>query len=758
MATLPESKGLNVMMKARLPEALAGLLALGLSAFSPSAAAAAETERFEISRATSEIRIDGVLDEPAWERATAIPVDHEWFPSDNVPAPVTTTALVTYDGERLYVAFRAADPEPGKIRARFADRDAPVDDDTVGFMIDPFHDGRRAFQFRINPLGVQMDAVNSDIEESEDFSWDAIWDSAGRVTAEGYVVEVALPFRQLRFPATSGVQTWGFMAMRDWPRSLRHRLRSFVTDQDRNCLVCQFQELAGFQGMETGRNLEVTPTLTGNLSEQRQGFPGGRFDTSAEELEPGLSARWGVTPNISLNLTANPDFSQVEADAAQLDVNTRFALFYPEKRPFFLEGADFFETQFPLVFTRTVADPVAGLKVTGKQDAHAFGAFFAQDRINNLILPGSQQSGLASLDQDVTSGVLRYRRDLGVTSTLGALWAGREAEDYGNHVAGFDGVYRFTDSDVLRYQATGSSTRYPDRLVDAAPDGDPSFDGHALSLAYQHNDREWSWHADYQELAPGFRADSGFIDRVAVRTSQLWAERRIRGTQGGWFSNLYVFGSIDGAREWDGDFSEWGADLAVTYNGPRQSEVSVTVAPNQEHFQGVDYYNPRYNVNAEFQPTGNSKVSTQARWGGDIDVANNQAADFVTLSQGLDLRLGRRFQGRLSWIHQTFDVRGGRLFTVDLAQTRMLYHFNGRSFVRAILQYEWLERDPDLYTNASVRRETEDLLSQLLFSYRLNAQTVFLVGYSDIHAGVDQVSLTQTDRTVFLKIGYALLL
>ncbi|HKH45752.1 MAG TPA: DUF5916 domain-containing protein [Thermoanaerobaculia bacterium] len=741
------------MMKILTSGTLAVLLASLLSA----AAAAAETETFEISRAASPIRVDGVLDEAAWQQATAIPVDHEWFPSDNVPAPVTTTALVTYDDERLYIAFRAADPDPAQIRARFADRDAPTNDDTVGFMIDPFHDGRRAFQFRINPLGVQMDAVNSDVEGSEDFSWDAIWDSAGRVTAEGYIVEVALPFRQLRFPATSGVQTWGFMAMRDWPRSLRHRMRSLVTDQDRNCVVCQFQNLTGFQRMETGRNLEITPTLTGNLSEEREGFPDGRFESSGEDLEPGISARWGVTPNVALNLTVNPDFSQVEADAAQLDVNERFALFFPEKRPFFLEGADFFETQFSLVFTRTVADPVAGLKITGKQDAHAFGAFFAQDRINNLILPGSQSSGLISLDEDVTSGVLRYRRDLGTTSTLGALWAGREGEDYRNHVAGLDGVYRFSASDVVRYQVAGSTTRYPASLRGAAPDAAASLDGHALALAYQHNDRDWSWHADYRELAPEFRADSGFINRVGVKSSQLWAERRIRGTEGGWFSNLYAFMSLDGTREYDGLFNEWGSDLVLTYNGPRQSEISVAAAPNQEYFQGVTYHNTRYSIAGAFQPSGGSNLSMEVRWGEAIDFANNREGEFIALTPSLDLRLGRRFEGGLDWTRQTFDVRGGRLFTVDLAQTRMLYHFSGRSFLRAIFQYEWLERDPELYLNP-VRRQTEDLLSQLLFSYRLNAQTVFLLGYSDAYAGIDRIDLTQTGRTVFLKIGYALLL
>jgi hypothetical protein len=509
--------------------------------------------------------------------------------------------------------------------------------------------------------------------------------------------------------------------------------------------------------METGRNLEITPTVTGNLSEAREGFPDGRFESSGDDLEPGLSARWGVTPNVSLNLTVNPDFSQVEADAAQLDVNERFALFFPEKRPFFLEGADFFETQFQLVFTRTVADPVAGLKVTGKQDAHAFGAFFAQDRINNLILPGSEASGFASLDQDVTSGVLRYRRDLGRTSTLGALWAGREGDDYRNHVAGFDGVYRFSDSDVVRYQAAGSTTRYPTSLLGATPDGEAGFDGHALSLAYQHNDRDWSWHADYQELAPGFRADSGFIDRVGVRKSQLWAERRIRGQQGGWFSNFYVFTSLDGTREYDGRFNEWGSDLALTYNGPRQSEVSAVVAPNQEYYQGVTYHNTRYSVSGSFQPSAGTNASMEVRWGEAIDFANSREGEFVSLTPGLDFQLGRRFEGRLDWTRQTFDVRGGRLFTVDLAQTRMLYHFSSRTFLRAIFQYEWLERDPDLYRNP-VRRQTEDLLSQLLFSYRLNAQTVFLLGYSDTYAGIDRIDLTQTDRTVFLKIGYALLL
>ncbi len=749
----------------RIRRAPAALLAFTLSlggavagrAQTPLPSPEAPPARLQVSRATSPVHVDGTLEEPAWQGATAIPLPYEWYPGDNVPAPVTTTAFVTYDDEHFYVAFRATDPEPSKIRARFADRDGAGVDDTVGFMIDPFHDGRRAFQFRVNPAGVQMDAVNSDVEGTEDFSWDAIWESAARITAEGYEVEIAIPFRQLRFPASGLPQTWGFMAMRDWPRSLRHRLRSILTDQDRNCLVCQLQELAGFERMETGRNLEIAPTITGSRSEERAGETLGSFETGDEQLEPGVSARWGITPNVSLNATINPDFSQVEADAAQLDVNERFALFFPEKRPFFLEGADFFETQFPLVFTRTVADPVAGIKITGKQDAHAFGGFFAQDRINNLILPGAQSSRLTSLDQDVTSGVLRYRRDLGKTSTLGALWTGREAEDYRNHVGGLDGVYRFTDSDVLRYQLAGSTTRYPDALASQTGEPAGSFEGHALSMTYRHGDRNWSWSGSYQELAPEFRGDSGFVNRVGVRSGSAWAERRIRGGEKSWFSNLYLFAGVDGTREYDGAFNEWGSDFVLTYNGPRQSAANLGVAPNQEHFQGVTYHNTRYSASAQIQPTGDSELSLSVRWGEAIDFANNRQADFVTITPSLSLKLGRRLQGTLDWTRQTFDVAGGRLFTVDLTQTRLFYHFNNRSFLRAILQYEQLDRDPALYT-VPVDRTRDELLSQLLFSYRLNAQTVLLVGYSDNHLGLDTVDLTQTDRTVFLKLGYAFLL
>src|SRR5688500_12345960 len=399
----------------------------------------------EVTRATAPVRVDGVLDEPLWQQATPIAIDREWFPGDNIAAAVRTDAFVAWDDDKLYVAFRASDPQPGRIRARYAERDGALNDDTVGFMIDPFNDDRLAYQFRINPLGVQADAINSDVEGSEDFSWDAIWDSAGRITSEGYVVEVAIPLQQLRIPAGGQARTWGFLAMRDWPRDVRHRFRSIVTDQNRDCLICQFEDLSGFGITEVGRNIEITPTLTASMQQALNAS--GELETTDRAVEPGISGRWAITPGTSFQATINPDFSHVEADAGELDVNTRFALSFPEKRPFFLEGADFFETQLPLVFTRTIADPVAGLKLTGKSGDNTYGLLIARDEITNYLVPFDQSSIRTSISEPSNTAIFRYRRDLGATATAGMLFSSRTGDSYNSSLLSGDSFFRLSEQD-----------------------------------------------------------------------------------------------------------------------------------------------------------------------------------------------------------------------------------------------------------------------------------------------------------------------
>lgn len=748
-------------MRVAIGLAVIGLLSSAVAAQAPPEVKPAPKQRqvstFEIHEASGPIRVDGSLDEEAWKTASSIPLAYEWHPGDNVPPATKTDVLLTFDRQNLYVGFRAYDAKPAAISAHLTDRDIPFSDDTVGFMIDTFNDQRRAFQFRVNPLGVQMDATNSDVDGSEDWSWNAIWASEGRITSDGYVVEIAIPFTQLRFPRGSGVQTWGFMASRDWPREDRHRMRTMPTDRGAPCLICQFDKLSGFRDLRPGRNLELDPTITAHQTAERKPFPDGELKADDAKVDPGLSMRWGITPNVTVSAAVNPDFSQVEADAAQLAENERFALFFPEKRPFFLEGADFFSTPINAVFTRTVADPEIGMKVTGKENKNAFGAVITRDRVNNLIFPGYDGSRLTSIDQNVNAVVARYRRDVGKTSSIGVLFTGRSASGYSNGVGGVDGLFRFTQADSLTFQYLRSATEYPHDVAAHFKQPLSSFSDDAFNIRYNHSTRNWQWTARYSDLGPGFRSDSGFVTRVNVKQPSGFVQRNFWGKPGQWYTQIQLFAGADWTTDSAGNIKENGQDLQVTYRGTRQTLVQATYSPNREYFRGVYYDDPRWNFYVETRPSSSIYAYFFTRGGKTIDFSNERQGDVLVFEPGGELNLGRRLSVSLDYTTERLDVAGGRLYTANLTQSTIIYHFNIRTLARAIVQYSDVTRDPSLY-RALVDRRSKDLFTQFLFSYKINPQTVFYVGYSDSSFGDDRVDLKRADRTLFLKIGYAWLL
>src|SRR6185436_3766205 len=319
----------------------------------------------------------------------------------------------------------------------------------------------------------------------EDDSWDAIWNSAGKIHTDRYEVEMAIPFSQIRFKASGAdVQTWGIDMLRIYPRDQRYRFGLHAQNRNRSCYVCQMSKITGFQGISPGKNVEIAPTLTTQRTDLRQGssFTNGGFDT-----EPGVTARWGLTPSLTLNGAINPDFSQVEADSVQLDINNQFALFFNEKRPFFLEGADFFQTPFTIVYTRSVSQPDWGVKLTGKEGKQGGGAFFTQDARTDLVIPGAQFSQFTSLGSEKNlAGVMRYRYDVGKNSNLGAMFTTRSAGDYSNRLGGFDGNFRITPRDTVTAQVLYSQTEYPDSIVSAFRQK-PSQSGTAVNAAYRHS-------------------------------------------------------------------------------------------------------------------------------------------------------------------------------------------------------------------------------------------------------------------------------
>ena len=713
-----------------------------------------------VSRIDEEITIDGRLDEPAWQQAAKTTIDYEWFPGDNAKPPVETECYIAFSDRYLYVAFRAFDPEPEKIRAHLMDRDEVqtfVQDDHVSVMIDTFNDQRRAFQFRVNPLGVQADAIFSEIDGIEDFSWDIIWKSAGRIDELGYVVEIALPFNQLRFAkGDGGPATWGFEIGRSYPRSVRHRMTTNPRDQSNNCLLCQLTKVTGFQDLKPGLNLEIAPTLTLNRTDTRPIFPNGPIESGDENSELGLSARWSATPNLTFNATINPDFSQVEADTAQLAVNERFALFFPERRPFFLEGVDFFATRINAVFTRTIADPSWGAKVTSKKGKNLFGLFAANDRINNLVLPSNQGSSFASIDDDVLNGVMRYRRDVGKSSTVGLLYTGRDGDDYGNHVFGIDSLIRFNAKNDLAVQYLHSTTEYPDAFAIANGQPNDEFDGRAFVLDWNRVTRNLVVSLEYEGRDEQFRADSGFVPRVdykrmlGIVRRNIWADDRDT-----WYQRLQ-FG-VFGLRtdNWEGLLTDEYFSTFAEYNGPLQSSVELTLRRETTRAGGILFEElDGYEVESEIQPNGSIKLGLNYLNTKAVDFANIQPADLELWIPSIEWKAGRHFNVQLDHTRQTLDVAGGQLSQADLSQLKLVHQFNVRMFVRAILQYQSIDRDPSLFS-FPVNAEDDSLFSQLLFSYTLNPQSVIFAGYSDNQIGTDMIDLTRANRTFFVKLGYA---
>ncbi len=728
---------------------------------------AAEPSRFrpqlthQIGRATSEIEIDGLLDEPAWSDATEIEVALEYFPGDNVPPPVETRAYMTYDDRNIYVGFKCFDPNPQQIRAHLMKRDEIftfVQDDHITIMLDTFNDERRAFQFRVNPLGVQADAIFSEVDGIEDFAWDMIWTSKSSIDAEGWVAEIAFPVNQLRFQRTLEGQTWGVEFGRSWPRSSRHRITNVGRDRNRACIICQFDKAEGFKNLSPGKNLEINPTLVGSRTDELDEFPDGSLEPTDEDAEVGLTVRWGLTPNLTLTGTVNPDFSQVEADAAQLGINRRFALFFEEKRPFFLEGIDFFSTPINAVYTRTVVAPDWGGKITGKVGKNAIGAFAAGDTVTPLLFPSNQGSTSTLLEESNTSGVFRYRRDVLKTSTVGVIYAGREGDDYHNRVGGIDGLVRLGAKDTVTFQYLYSDTLYPQEVAEEFDQPEESFSGDSILLQYDHDSRKWFWQLEYDDRDPGLRLDSGFRPRVDSREVEGTLIRKFWGTEETWYDQWRIGGTAERTEDYEGQLTDEEFSLIVDARGPLQSFMQVGLERQSLLNQGVFYEDlDSAFVYGEFQPSGALKFEFFGNAGDGVDFTNNQSADELVLNPNLEAKIGRHINLELDHLLQQLDVEGGRLFQANLSQLRLVYNFNVRTFVRGIFQYLDLDRNPELYLQP-VEPEVKTLFMQLLFSYQVNARTVLFAGYTDDQLGLQDVGLTQTNRTFFLKIGYAWIL
>ncbi len=746
------------------------LLSAGYLSFCVIGHSAAE---IHIPRTTTTIEVDGDFNEAGWQQATQIELLYDTWPAENSKAPVTTTAYVMEDGEYFYVGFIAKDPDPSAIRAFYRDRDNVWDDDSVGIKLDTYHDSKLAYQFFINPLGVQADSIENEITKMESDAWDGIWHSAGKITAEGYQVEVAIPLRMLNFNEKLAVQKWKLELLRFYPRDIRHRISSNPISRQDPCWICQMTTATGFAGAKSGNHLTIVPALVAGASQQRQVSADSKSDWKTDNnVEPSLDVKWGITPDINFNATLNPDFSQVEADEAQVSVNDTFALFFDEKRSFFLDNADYFASPLDLVYTRNVSSPDAGIRLTGRQQQHSFAFFAANDKTTTFIVPGNVSSDIAFLDEKSENAVLRYRNDLNKSLSLGMVSTFRQSEDYHNLVTGADVKYQLDAQNKFIAQWLYSDSAYPQSLqqqLSAEARLRTQADGltdQAQLVSYEHENRSWSWYSRYQVMGEDFRADMGYQPQTDWNkqnhgSSYQWF------FQDQWLSRFKIWGDWDISHNSDGELLEKEAELELKWEGQQQSKGDVGVTRRDRVGSRLDQNQLKIDANtilfaeklmsasAEFQPLAGFYLGVEIETGKTLDFRNNRLGDGLELVPEFKWHLNRHMQIQARHTYRTLDAASAEVFTANLTDLRLSYQFSVRSFLRLALIYADIRYNP-LNNIGDVDAHEKTLGSQLLYSYKLNPQTLFFAGYSDNAFSRDEIEqLTRDQRSVFLKFSYA---
>ncbi len=552
--------------------------------------------------------IDGKLDEGEWTQASVFKDFIQFRPGDNVAASMPTVAYIGYDAKYLYIAFHAYD-DPSKIRATVAKRDSVFGEDNVRVYLDTFNDQRRAYVLGWNPLGIQADGIYTEGQDL-DLSVDVVMESKGALTADGYVVEAAIPFKSLRYEAGKG-KIWGIHLWRNIDR-LNDEMDSWVPmSRDNSSTLNQAGHVTGLEGISTERTLELIPSLTvsetgtrarilsrGQIAEQRRlglnPLDNGKLVNQPIGLDPGLTMKYSITPTVTLDLALNPDFAQVEADTTVVTANQRFPIFFPEKRPFFLEGADIFTTIISAVNTRTISDPDIAVKLTGKQGRNSFGLLLASDnapgnysderRFDPELLPEQR-----FIDKNSYVGVLRLKRDIGADSTIGMLATTYNFIDKHNDVAGFDGHFRLNKTTTFTAQVLASlSTRfffYPNEDASAKR----TENGLVYAFSLSDDGRNWGYEYSGVGRTRFFREDVGFNRRFNTNNQSLFVRYQSTEKPKAKLINWRAYNAANTNFNWQGHSQNFNNETQLQLNFRHQSFVGGGIEEGYERLTEEEF-------------------------------------------------------------------------------------------------------------------------------------------------------------------------
>ena len=685
--------------------------------------------------------IDGRLDDAVWRDAVLITDFTQTNPVEGAPPTERTEAWIAYDAEHLYFAFHAHYTDPTQMRANRVDRDQFWRDDWIAVMFDPFLDQQRAYRFSVNAYGIQGDAIIRGGRSMRgppggggDYSWDALFETGGAIVRDGWTAEMAIPFKSLRYPSRGdGEHRWGFQITRTLQTKDETLVWAPMTRAVAGVLT-QMGMLGGLRGLSVSRNLEILPTATaiqlGRLTDT------GYVDDKTQP-DFGFNMKYGVTSNLTADFTLNPDFSQIEADRPQIETNQRYPLFFPELRPFFLEGQEIFRTpgRTNLVHTKTIVDPQIGAKLTGKTGNTTLGVLVAND-----AAPGKfDDPGEYGFGETANFVIGRARYDLYSQSYIGAIMTDREFLDSYSRVAGVDGRFRLGQTHRAQFLAVTSSHR--------------DLDGNALSgpmfnAEIRRDSRHLSYSLDFNSIDPDFRTDAGFVRRVDMQQLdadieyEWWPESWLIswGPQFRYRRNVDHAGILQ-----DEDFR---ADMSLRF--ARNVFFRADAQREMERFQGIDFHKTRFSMRNGISTSSRFSLFYGIDWGEQIRFVENPfLGRMLDYNIGLTVLPTSRLNTRFDLDTARFnDMHTGELvFDVKILRAFTTYQFTDRLLVRNILEHNT--------GNGKVG-------INLLFTYRVNAGTAFYIGYDDrLQEGIylDRErfynrDLQRQQRAFFTKLQY----
>lgn len=744
----------------------------------------------EPPRLEQAIDVDGELNEGAWAQAAVLSGFSRYAPVDGAAADHATNVLVWYSPTAIHFGIRASAPA-GTVRATLADRDRIQSDDHVIIFLGTYNDGRQAMVFGVNPLGVQLDGAMAEGtrgsgatsgRETPDYSPDFVYQSKGRVTAGGYEVEVRIPFKSLRYQSLP-LQDWGIHVTRAIPQQGIEDSWA-PARRDAASFLAQSGRLKNLADLRRGLVLDLNPIATAKV-DGRHTSSGWNYEASRPEL--GMNLRWGITPNLTMNGTVNPDFSQVESDAGQFSFDPRQALFFPEKRPFFLDSIEQFSTPNNLIYTRRIAAPIAAAKITGKVGG----------RTNLAFLSAVDDASLsASGDGHPVFNILRVQRDVGARSRAALVYTDRIDGERSNRVIGSDARLVWKDIYSLTLQGAVSRTAAADAAVTA-----PLWQGNFTRAG-----RRFAMRYQVRGVDPDFRAAAGFISRTGIANASFTHEVITYGAQGSPLER-WAFGVLlDGTWQYDelmaghasqdrklhfnnnfifrGGWRLSGSVLTETfgYDKPLYADYFL----GRPGAQGIDFIpypdGPRlpnldFIVSAVTPQRAGVEVDAFVLWGKDENFYEWSSADIIFLNVGAawkptdQLRLDARYQLQSFRRRSDHSIVGIR----RIPRVKAEYQISRPIFVRVVGEYnsDWhddlrddsrtnlpiyiLNRATGVFERAA-RTGVKSFRADWLFSYQPTPGTVLFAGYGNTLANIDddprQVRLRRTQDGFFLKLSY----